>query len=110
MPGELPGVEPQPSSVLLHDVGHALIGQPIANRAVAVDAAEDRARLNAGGGNPLFEGDDRAGDLAEWDSDGLAGALLIGLAVADRDFHPVRRVLDVLEVEGDQLRSAEGAG
>jgi hypothetical protein len=43
-----------------------------AHCAVAVDAAEDRAHLNASGGNPLFEGDDRAGDLADRDSDGLA--------------------------------------
>src|SRR6516165_7231775 len=107
MPGELVRIETQPRGVLLDDVRHALIGQPFAYAAVPVEAAKDCAGLNSSNADPLLERGDGAGELAERNSNDLACAFLIGLAVPDRDFHPIRRFLDVRDVKRDQLRATK---
>jgi hypothetical protein len=52
---ELLGIEAKPRCVLLDNIGHALIGQPLAYAAVPVDAAKYCAGLNTGDGGPFFE-------------------------------------------------------
>jgi hypothetical protein len=103
MPGELSRIEAQSRGVVFDDVGHALIAQPRANAAVPVDAAKYCAGLNTGGGDPLFECGDRAGDPAEGNGNDLAGTFLIGLAAPDRDFQSIRRFLDVRDIKRDHL-------
>ena len=95
----------------LHDVGNAAVGQPRCLYATALGDRPKHGPLgDTGGFRPRLQSRHRAGDHAARNGNDVTVPLLFGLAAADGDGQPLCGFIDVLEVQRDQLRAAEGTG
>src|SRR5262245_58347003 len=110
MAGERFRVEPNALGGRLDAVGDALRAQTRADIAALPDAAKQGALGDAGCRAPSRECSDRTCHRAAHDGDRLPGALLVGLALANRDPKARLGFLDVLDVERHKLRATERAG
>jgi hypothetical protein len=95
---------------VLHDIGDALITEPISDFAALPNRTERRAGGDAGCIAPRPQSLLWAGDRAAHNSDGRALAFLVRLAPADGDPDARRAFLDVLAIERPELGAPEGAG
>ena len=98
--GKGSSLETKPGGACLYDTGD--VGRTETRRGNALiapveHATEDRALGDARGDEPRFQGRDWASNLAPWNSNFAAAALLVGLAATDRDQEPFGHILDVAD-------------
>jgi hypothetical protein len=92
------GVEADALGIVFDDIGDRLRGQALAHCAASSDCPKYRPSGDAGGLQPRLQRGYRAGHAAADDGDRLSGALLVGLAVPDRNLEAEFALLEVFDV------------
>jgi hypothetical protein len=112
MPADEVWIDAHPGHRAFDDPGHRSITEPLAPDAPGtVDLAEQGTSVGPGGGSPVRHRrhDVRQGMSTPDEADFPTAALLIGLALANRDAQALALFDDVFDMEADQLAPPHAA-
>src|SRR5712671_1159044 len=111
MAGKRGGIEPGSSRIRLHEISHRTAGKTRGpHRARPVDRPEDRPGADRSRLQPRPQRLDGASNVTAGNRNGAADRFLIRLAPPDCDQQPGFGFLEVSNVKGYELGTAERAG